>query len=75
MPIDLSNRGAILALKSQGLNPYKISDVLGIPRSTIKTIINKAVESGFDPEARPLAISDELLATHAAGRQPKQSDA
>lgn len=75
--IDIKARVIVLALKAHGSSQTEIMELTGLSKSTIKRICARAVRQGFDPEKRPIEISDSHLVegTSADDSPKKQQDA
>ncbi|KAJ6104634.1 hypothetical protein N7523_010954 [Penicillium sp. IBT 18751x] len=59
--VDIKVRVIVLALKAHGSSYTEIIEFTGLSKSTIKRILARAVRRGFDPDKRPLEISDSHL--------------
>ncbi|KAJ5681962.1 uncharacterized protein N7477_001902 [Penicillium maclennaniae] len=72
--VDIKVRVIVLALKAHGSSHTEIIEYTGLSKSTIKRILARAVRQGFDPDKRPLEISDSHLVegTSADEASPKK---
>ncbi|KAJ5128935.1 hypothetical protein N7448_002644 [Penicillium atrosanguineum] len=72
--VDIKARIIVLALKANGSSQAEIIELTGLSKSTIKRICARAVRQGFDPEKRPIEISDSHLVegTSADEASPKK---
>jgi hypothetical protein len=59
--MDNTTRGLILGLKIAGKPPSEISELTGMRANTVSKLWARAVKRGFDPEKRPLSVSDSFF--------------
>lgn len=69
---DIATRASVLTLISVGKPASEISEILSIPRTTIRRIYSRATERGFDPNLRPLKICDTYVADAPRSGRPKK---
>ncbi|KAL6879535.1 hypothetical protein HDV57DRAFT_518217 [Trichoderma longibrachiatum] len=71
---DTAARGAILALKATtDLSSTEIAALLhGVSARQVNRVYSRAIKAGFDPAARPLQISDALVADRPKSGSPEE---
>ena len=73
MRYDNANRAQALTLKVLNYSNNEIERITGIPKSAVVRLFRKAMERGFDPQARPCRILDYHVRDGArSGRPTKQ---
>jgi transposase len=72
MPTDIATRASVLTLLSMGKTNAEVSSLLTVPKSTIRDILSRAIQRGFDPNVRPLEICDAYLTDAPRSGRPKK---
>lgn len=72
MPTDIATRASILTLLSMGKTNAEVSSLLTVPKNTIRDILSRAIQRGFDPNLRPLEICDAYLVDAPRSGRPKK---
>jgi hypothetical protein len=73
MHTDIATRAFVVGLKSTGKTTNEVADLTGLQARTINRIYGRAIERGFDPNQRPLAIRDDYVVDASrSGRPTKQ---
>ncbi|KAK8039989.1 hypothetical protein PG993_008400 [Apiospora rasikravindrae] len=69
---NIATRAAVVTLKSPhcGKTNAEIEATTGVKSRSIKRIYARALEAGFDPNARPLQLRDEWLADKPRSGRP-----
>src|SRR5688572_1944706 len=72
---DIATRSYVVALKSSGnMTTKEVAALTGLSERTIQDIFARAIKRGFDPAARPIVITDSMIADKAqAGRPTKKT--
>lgn len=73
---DIATRAAVVSLKSSGrLTSTEVSAAIGLSVRQVDRIYAKAISRGFDPQLRPIKITDAFVAdAPRSGRPRKQTD-
>ncbi|KAH0498585.1 hypothetical protein TgHK011_005835 [Trichoderma gracile] len=71
---DTAIRGAILALKATtDLSSTEIAQLLhGVSVRQVNRVYSRAIKAGFDPSARPLQITNALVADRPKSGRPRK---
>jgi transposase len=72
MHTDVATRAFVVGLKSTGKTTNEVADLTGLQPRTINRIYGRAIERGFDPNQRPLAIRDDYLVDASRSGRPKK---
>lgn len=72
MHTDIATRAFVVGLKSTGKTTNEVADLTGLQPRTINRIYGRAIERGFDPNQRPLAIRDDYLVDASRSGRPKK---
>lgn len=60
-------------LKASGNASVAIAELTGVPAATVMSLWNRAIESGFDPSARPLVIKAAFLKDTPKSGRPRKN--
>ena len=71
---DLAVRGAVLALKATtGLSSTAIAELIaGVSTRQVNRIYSRAIKAGFEPSARPLQITNAIVADRPKSGRPRK---
>jgi hypothetical protein len=72
MGYDTRRRTIVLTYKAIGMGNVETSALSGLPARTVLNINKRALANGFDPNARPLNISDDVLVDAPRSGRPKK---
>jgi hypothetical protein len=74
---DIATRACVVTLKLPcvGKSTSEVAEIMGLSTRQVNGIYSRAIERGFDPNARPLIFRDEYFEdAPRSGRPPKQTD-
>ena len=77
MPTNTSipTRASVLALKASDKTTYEVACLTSLSTRQVNRILARAIERGFDPQARPLTINDTHIEdAPRSGRPTKRTD-
>ena len=69
---DIATRASILTLKALGKTNADITYVTGFNESTVRSILAKAIQRGFDPSIRPILILNSYVEDASRSGRPKK---
>ncbi|SCN68977.1 uncharacterized protein FFB20_03274 [Fusarium fujikuroi] len=72
---DIATRAFVVSLKAPccGKTSPEVSEITGLSIRTIDRIYARAIDSGFDPNVRPLILKDEYLRDKPRSGRPTKA--
>lgn len=74
---DIATRACVMSLKLPcvGKSTNEVAEIMGLSTRQLNRIYSRAIERGFDPNARPLIFRDKYFEdAPQSGRPPKQTE-
>lgn len=69
---DNTTRGVILGLKIAGKGNADIAEIVGMTPGAVSMLYFRAIKKGYDPEKRPLGVSDSFFGGGSTPGSPKK---
>jgi hypothetical protein len=70
---DIATRALVVILKAYSIQPTtEIAAITGVSTPQINRIYARAIERGFDPDQRPLALRDDYLIDAPRSGRPRK---
>ncbi|KAJ6104633.1 hypothetical protein N7523_010953 [Penicillium sp. IBT 18751x] len=70
---DNTTRGVILGLKMAGKGNADIAEIVGMTPGAISMLYFRALKKGFDPEKRPLGVSNVFFGKGSTQSSPNKA--